>query len=106
MEQEEAKKTSARMEVAEKKTSNRMEKTAAQKVAEIAEKMATTKRTKESPKDALLDAVRAQKNQFIKALKNGYTRKEILANLKEQGITISARDLAEILGTRKKDKAK
>lgn len=103
MEQEEAKKTSGRMDSAEaKKTSNRVEKTAAQKIADVAEMMAAKPRKKESKKDAILVAVKAQEKQFKKALKNGYTRKEIIANLKEQGITITARDLAGILGTRAK----
>lgn len=105
MEQDEAEKASSMMESEEtKNTSEQMEKTAAQKVAEVAGKMAATKRRKESPKDAIIAAIKAQEKQFKKAIKNGYTRKEILANLKEQGITITARDLAVVLGKKSKEK--
>lgn len=105
MDQEETKKTSGRIEGGEaRKTSNRMEKpekTVSQKVAEIAEELASTPRKKDSPKAAMLKAVKEQKTQFLKALKNGHTKKEILEKLKEQGFVISARDLASVLGTKK-----
>lgn len=74
----------------------------AEKVASVAKKLATNPCKKVTEKDIVLSAVKKQKSQFKKALKNGYTRKDILAKLHEDGITITAREFSGIIGTGKR----
>lgn len=79
-----------------------MEAEIAKKIASVAKELAANPRKKMTEKDVVLFAVKKQKSQFKKALKNGYTRKDILAKLHEDGIKITSREFAEIIGIRKK----
>lgn len=88
-----------------KKPSGRMEKTISQKVEDVAKKLVSKPPKKATKKNETLDALKAQKSHLKKAVKNGYTRKEIIAMFKEEGILISARDLSALLGTKKKQKS-
>lgn len=82
-----------------------MEAEIAEKIASVAKKLAANPRKKITEKDIVLSAVKKQKAQFKKALKNGYTRKDILEQLHDDGIKITAREFAEIIGVRKKSTA-
>jgi hypothetical protein len=80
---------------------SKMENEIAEKVASVAKKLASSSRKKMTEKEVIISAIKKQKTQFRKALKNGYTRRDIIAKLRDDGIKISPKDLADILGTRK-----
>ena len=79
-----------------------MDTSIAEKVASVAKEFASNPRKKTTEKDVIISEVKKQKAQFKKALKNGYTRKEILNKLHADGIKISAREFAEIIGIKKR----
>ncbi len=74
----------------------------ANKIASVAKQLSAEPRKKTTAKEAVLSEMRKQKSEFKKALKNGYTRKEIIEKLNEDGIKITSREFASIIGTRKK----
>lgn len=78
----------------------------ASKIASVAKQLSAAPRKKETAKETVLSEIRKQKAQFKKALKNGYTRKEIIAKLNEDGIKITSREFASVVGTRKKAASK
>lgn len=77
----------------------------AEKIASVAKEFAANPRKKNTEKDIVLSAIKKQKSKFKKALTNGYTRKDILAKLHEDGIKITAREFAKIMGIKKKSTA-
>lgn len=79
----------------------------AEKIAELAKNLTSKEGKAQSGKGMALEAIKAQKSKFKTALKNGYTRKELLERInKECGVKISARAFSEIIGKRKKSIAK
>jgi histidinol phosphatase-like PHP family hydrolase len=74
----------------------------AENVASIAKRIALNPRKKTTKKAIALAAIDEQKANFNTALKNGYTRKEIVAMLREDGIKITVSEFSGIIGKRKK----
>ncbi len=84
----------------------KMDNEIASKIASVAKQLSAEPRKKKTAKETVLSEIRKQKAQFKKALKNGYTRKEIIAKLNEDGIKITSREFASVIGTRKKAASK
>lgn len=77
----------------------------AESVASLAKKIASEPRKKTTKKAIALSAIAEQKTHFNTALKNGYTRKEIVAMLRDDGIKLTVSEFSEIIGKRKKSVA-
>lgn len=77
----------------------------AESVAALAKKVASEPRNRPTKKSIALSAIAEQKSHFNTALKNGYTRKELVAMLREDGIKITVNEFSEIIGKRNKTSA-
>lgn len=68
-------------------------------ISEVTDGMSTKKNKSKIPeKITLRDELSKQKGKLKKALKNGYTRKEIIDGLKARGVQVTMRDLALVVG--------
>lgn len=70
------------------------------KIAGVVGKLASAKREAKTEREQIILSLKKQKAKLQKALSNGFTRKEILEELRKTGIVIAPRDLTAVLGKR------